>query len=173
MSEEPKFIADTMLGSLARWLRILGYDTVYENSMEDWMILRRAELEGRIILTRDRGLHRRAVKRGLKSILLGDEDLAVKLAKIASLTGIRLYVDYDKTRCPEDNTLLKKITKKEASGRVPPRVYALHEDFWICPRCGKVYWVGSHWRMIEAVLSEARDKLGLYQKQLKKGAETL
>ncbi|MEL9909528.1 MAG: Mut7-C RNAse domain-containing protein [Desulfurococcus sp.] len=169
MSSEQKFIVDAMLGSLARWLRILGYDTVYGNKMEDWLILRRAELEGRIILTRDRSLHHKALKRGLKSILLQDEDLATMLARIAGLTGIRLYVDYEKTRCPEDNTPLRKTDKSEVRDKVPPRVYSIHEDFWICPRCGKVYWVGNHWRMIETILSDARKKLGMFQKQFEKG----
>jgi len=169
MNDEPKFIVDAMLGSLARWLRILGYDTVYGNKMEDWLILRRAELEGRVIITRDRGLHHKALKRGLRSILLQEEDIPTRLAKIAGLTGIRLYVDYEKTRCPEDNTSLKKVNKEEVKDKVPQRVYKIHEDFWICPRCGKVYWVGNHWKMIESILRDARSKLGIYQKRLERG----
>ncbi|MEM4516988.1 MAG: Mut7-C RNAse domain-containing protein, partial [Desulfurococcaceae archaeon] len=66
MNNEPRFIVDTMLGTVARWLRILGYDTVYDKSAEDWQIIRRAELEKRIIVTRDRGLHIKAIKSGLK-----------------------------------------------------------------------------------------------------------
>ncbi|ADV64491.1 Mut7-C RNAse domain-containing protein [Desulfurococcus mucosus] len=166
---EAKFIVDAMLGSLARWLRILGYDTVYGSRMEDWLILRRAELEGRIILTRDRGLHHKALKRGLKSILLQDDDLASMLAKVSGLTGVRLYVDYERTRCPEDNTPLRKVDKEEVKDKVPPRVYSMHEDFWVCPRCGKVYWVGNHWKMIESILGDARGKLGFFKGQLKRG----
>jgi len=62
MSSEPKFIVDNMLGSIARWLRILGYDTVYDRNAEDWAIVRRAQLEERIIITKDKGLHNRALK---------------------------------------------------------------------------------------------------------------
>jgi uncharacterized protein with PIN domain len=160
MSSEPKFIVDNMLGTVARWLRILGYDTVYDRKAEDWMILRRAELEGRIIITRDRGLHNKATKNGLRSILLWDDEMPDRLARISLIAGIRLTVDFTKTRCPEDNTPLVKVRdKSEIKGSVPPRVYSLHEDFWKCPRCGKVYWVGSHWRHIEKVLQEAREKL--------------
>ncbi len=156
MSEEPRFIVDTMLGRLARWLRILGYDTVYHRRLEDWKILKIASEENRIIITRDTGLHRRALNKGLKSILLEPDDMAERLALIAYLTGIRLYIDLDRTRCPICNTPLLRVSKKDVKDKVPRKVYELHDDFWICPRCGKVYWMGSHWRMIEKILEDAR-----------------
>lgn len=164
MSSEPKFIVDNMLGSIARWLRILGYDTVYDRNAEDWAIVRRAQLEGRIIVTKDKGLHNRALKNGVRSILVWEEDIADVLAHIAVVAGIKLSVDFDKTRCPEDNTPLVKVANKEKiKDKVPPRVYSLHEDFWECPRCGKVYWIGRHWRQIEKILGEARSKLEVYK----------
>ncbi len=156
MIREPRFIIDSMLGTLARWLRILGYDTLYSRSYEDWTILKIAEEQDRIIITRDQGLHRRALNRGLKSILVEMDDMAERLAYIAYMTGIRLYVDFSKSRCPICNAELVKVPKERVKDKVPPRVYKLHEDFWICPRCGKVYWVGSHWRKIEEILAEAR-----------------
>lgn len=159
MSHEPRFIVDTMLGSVARWLRILGYDTIYDRSAEDWQIIKRAELEKRIIITRDRGLHTKAIKSGLKSILLWEDDMSDRLAHIALVSGIRLGVNLDKTRCPEDNTSLVKADREKIKDRVPVGVYSVHNDFWECPRCGKVYWIGSHWKQIEKVLKEARDKL--------------
>jgi uncharacterized protein with PIN domain len=161
MSKEPAFIVDTMLGRIARWLRILGYDTLYYRRIEDWRIIRIAEKENRIIVTRDRGLHRRALKRGLKSILLEDDDMASRLATIAYFTGIRLYIDLDRTRCPICNTPLRKAEKSEVRGKVPDKIYELHDDFWICPKCGKVYWIGSHWRMMEKILEEARRIYGM------------
>ncbi|MEM2025047.1 MAG: DUF5615 family PIN-like protein, partial [Desulfurococcaceae archaeon] len=92
MFSGPKFVVDTMLGSLARWLRILGYDTLYEREIEDWQILRRAELESRVIITRDRGLHNKAMKHGLRSILIWEEDMSDRLAHIAVIAGIKLSV---------------------------------------------------------------------------------
>lgn len=167
MDDEPRFIVDNMLGSLARWLRILGYDTVYDRKSEDWQLLRRAELERRIIITRDRGLHNKAIKQGFKSILLWEDELSDRLAHIAIVTGIRLGVDFNKTRCPEDNTLLIKVLKEKVKGRVPDTVYNLHSDFWECPKCGKIYWVGSHWRMIEKTLNEAREKLEILKSRMR------
>ncbi|MEM0000231.1 MAG: Mut7-C RNAse domain-containing protein [Desulfurococcaceae archaeon] len=159
MSDEPRFIVDNMLGTVARWLRILGYDTVYDKKAEDWQVLRRAELEKRVIVTRDRALHNKAIKLGLKSILLWEDGMADRLAHVAVVTGIRLSVDFQRTRCPEDNTPLVKVDKEKVKEKVPLNVYKLHGDFWECPRCGKVYWIGSHWRMIERILSDAREKL--------------
>ncbi|MEM0004246.1 MAG: Mut7-C RNAse domain-containing protein [Desulfurococcaceae archaeon] len=159
MDNEPRFIVDTMLGTVARWLRILGYDTVYDRNYEDWQIIRRAELEKRIIVTRDRGLHNKAIKHGLKSIILWEDSMPDRLAHIALVTGIKLSIDFNKTRCPEDNALLVKADKEKVKDKVPAGVYRVHNDFWECPRCGKVYWIGSHWKLIEKILMEARDRL--------------
>jgi uncharacterized protein with PIN domain len=158
-SSEPRFIVDTMLGTVARWLRILGYDTVYDREASDWQIIRRAELEGRIIVTRDRALHHKAIRSGVRSIYIPDAEMPTRLAYLALLAGIRLYIDHEKTRCPEDNTPLVKVGKERVRGKVPEAVYRLYSDFWLCEKCGKVYWIGSHWRMIEKILSEARARL--------------
>jgi uncharacterized protein with PIN domain len=161
--EEPRFIVDTMLGNVARWLRILGYDTLYRRDYKDWEILKIAREEDRIIITRDRGLHNRALNNGLNSIYLYMDEMHERLAYIALLTGIRLYVDLEKSRCPVCNGELRKASKEEIKDKVPPRVYRLYSDFWICTRCKKVYWIGSHWVKIEEILREAREKLEEYK----------
>lgn len=166
--DEPRFIVDNMLGSIARWLRILGYDTVYDRDADDWQIIRRAELEKRIIVTRDRALHNKALKYGLKSILLWEDEIEGRLAHIAFVTGIRLGVDFTKTRCPEDNTPLIKVDKERVKDKIPPGVYRLHSDFWVCSRCGKVYWVGRHWRTIDTILSRSREDLEKLRERTKR-----
>lgn len=160
---EPRFIVDTMLGTVARWLRMLGYDTLYDNEYEDWEILRIAEREDRIVITRDSGLHRKAINNGIKSIYLSMNDMAERLAYIALYTGLNLYVDLEKSRCPICNSELRKVPKVFVKDKVPPRVYRFYEDFWICSKCGKVYWVGSHWIKIEEILSKARNILEKYK----------
>ncbi|MEM4717590.1 MAG: Mut7-C RNAse domain-containing protein [Desulfurococcaceae archaeon] len=167
MSSDPRFIVDNMLGTIARWLRMIGYDTLYERYSEDWQIIRRAELEDRVIITRDKALHNKALRHGLRCVFLWESTMPDRLAHIALVTGIRLNVDFNKTRCPEDNTLLEKVEKEKISNNVPPRVYKLHSDFWRCPKCGKVYWIGRHWRHIELTLREAREKLDFLKSQLK------
>jgi len=161
--EEPRFIVDTMLGNVARWLRILGYDTLYKKDYKDWEILSIAEEEKRVIVTRDHSLHRKAINRGCKSIYLSHDDMAERLAWIAYVVGIRLYVDLEKSRCPICNGDLRKTGKNEVKDRVPDRVYQLYSDFWVCKRCGKVYWLGSHWVKIEDILEKARAMLEEYK----------
>ncbi len=163
MDSEPRFIVDTMLGNIARWLRILGYDTLYRRDYEDWEIIKIAGRDDRIIVTRDRGLHRKALNNGLKSIYLSMDDMAKRLAFIAFVSGIKLYVDLEKSRCPICNGELRKVSKEQVKDKVPPRVYRLYDDFWICSRCGKVYWIGSHWIKIEEILSDARKFLEEYR----------
>lgn len=140
-----KFIADSMLGRLARWLRLLGYDTLYFPEIEDRVLLRISREEERILLTRDT----RLVKiRGLKRFLLLDEnDPFQQLKKV--ITTLRLdkggqCISPLLIRCLICNTLLEKIPKESAKGMVPEYVYNTVEEFKLCPICRKFYWKGTH-----------------------------
>ncbi len=157
MSVEVSFIVDTMLGSIARWLRMLGYDTLYYNDLDDWRIINIAARNNRVVITRDRGLYAKCVKSNLKCLLLEEESIENRLAKISRKYGIRLYIDLEKSRCPVCNGELAKVSKESVVGKVPQRVYERNNDFWICRSCGKVYWIGRHWRRIEDTLKRARE----------------
>jgi len=150
-----RFIVDSMLGSLARWIRMLGYDTVYARDMHDSEILEAARDEGRILVTRDRGLYRRALRRGVQAILVSPEP-AKALAQLAGRYGITLVINPDTSRCPLCNSPLARRGRDEVKGRVPASVYERHMVFWVCTGCGQVYWKGGHWRGIEKTLMEAR-----------------
>jgi len=153
-----RFIVDSMLGGLARWLRMLGYDTLYAKNWHDARILEVAESEGRAVVTRDHGLYVRAVKRGLEAVIV-PEELEDALAILALRFGIELKVDPDRSRCPLCNASLRRASAEEVKGRVPPQVLERHSVFWVCTGCGQVYWRGGHWRGIEATLAEARKRL--------------
>ncbi|MGC8975448.1 MAG: Mut7-C RNAse domain-containing protein [Thermoprotei archaeon] len=150
-----KFIADTMLGNLARWLRILGYDTLYSSFFEDWKLLRYAEEEERILLTRDESLYRRARARGLGTVLITSDDIAEMLVQVAIKTGIELSFNPSRTRCPECNTLLIKISRAEALSLLGGDLVTKYEEFWRCGKCGKIYWQGNHWKTINSILERA------------------
>lgn len=156
---EPKFIVDTMLGNVARWLRMLGYDTLYFKKIEDWKILLMALKDERVILTRDHGLCNRARKKGAKCLLLEQDTMEERLAYISVKTGIRLYMDLERSRCPICNYELVKVDRETVRDKVPRRVYEKHNDFWYCRKCGKVYWIGKHWKGIEETLKKAREIL--------------
>ncbi len=154
MPADPRFVVDTMLGNLARWLRILGYDTIYSPTMEDWAILRIAEKEKRIIVTRDTGLYRRAVRKGLNAVLVSDTEVRDMLKTLSTRCGIRTSFDENDTRCPTCNGVLRKTDSLvEVSGKVDSHILSSYKIYWICSYCGKVYWKGKHWGNIEKILS--------------------
>jgi|Deesub1362A_J573_1020465.scaffolds.fasta_scaffold01396_2 hypothetical protein len=153
-----RFVADSMLGRLARWLRILGYDTVYFPHIEDRLILRIAREEDRILLTRDRGL----VKvRGLKRyLLLRENDPFKQLKEVITALRLTPYRGSDRfgipslVRCPVCNALLRRIPKEEAEGHVPEYVYNTVREFKRCPGCGRFYWKGTHPERAQRKLTE-------------------
>lgn len=152
-----KFVADTMLGNLARWLRLLGYDTLYSSSFEDWRLLRITEEEKRTLLTRDESLFRRARAKGLSVVLIMYDDIAEMLAYVAAKTGIELSFNPSRTRCPECNTLLAKISRAEALSLLGNNVATKYDEFWRCGKCGKIYWQGNHWKTINLILEKANN----------------
>ncbi len=149
-----RFVVDSMLGSLARWLRILGYDTLYAKDWHDTQILETASKENRIIVTRDRGLYNRARRKKLRAVYV-TSDVVKSLAILAQSIGLRLHVEPNRSRCPLCNATLREANKDEVKGRVPPRVLELYDKFWVCTGCGQVYWIGGHWRGIMQTLEEA------------------
>ena len=158
MGEEKRFIADAMLGSLARWLRIMGYDVLYSRSYTDGQILSIAEKTGRIILTRDRGLYSRARRRGVPAVYVSTDTIEERLAELIVKAGLRLRLDPSRSRCPECNAPLVVVRDKEkVRDRVPPGALKTYDVFYVCPRCGRVYWEGGHWRNIRRIAREAEE----------------
>lgn len=144
---KPRLLVDAMLGSLARWLRILGYDARYaDNVASDDEIARVAEEEERIVVTRDRRLSQRT-----KSILVAmDDDLDEQIVKVLVATGDRPSEKDLFTRCSLCNAPLDRAVAGEVAGLVPDGVLTEDRDFKKCPTCGQVYWKGTHWdRIIE------------------------
>jgi uncharacterized protein with PIN domain len=137
-----RFAVDTMLGTLAKWLRAFGYDAEYLPHAADDDILRLASEEGRVVLTRDAALAGRAGERGLL-VPQGavEAQLKVIVAKYPRPGSPPL------SRCLSCNAMLESAGKELArkGGSVPPGVLAREEEFWLCPRCGKFFWPGSHY----------------------------
>lgn len=136
--ERPRFVVDTMLGSLARWLRMMGYDTAYAKDMDDEEVVRLATGEGRTIVTRDREL---GSKPG--AILIDEGELDLQLKAIHEKVG--LAMDEASIRCSSCNGTLVDLPKEEASELVPKGALESNDVFWRCESCGKAYWRGTHW----------------------------
>lgn len=152
----PAFFADAMLGRLARWLRMLGYDTAYDKVIADESLISRVLTEQRWLLTRDSYLVQRKVLRGRHTLIVSDH-LQEQLQQLQSELHIKLDLS-DKTasRCASCNNILKPIPHEKATSTVPAYVAILHSRFVQCPNCERVYWPGTHWTHMLARLQELR-----------------
>ncbi|MBI5025404.1 MAG: Mut7-C RNAse domain-containing protein [Nitrospirae bacterium] len=172
-----KFIADSMLGRLAKWLRLLGFDTIYYPEIENSLLLRIAKEQGRLVLTRDTSLikvrelkevrpaplrgarpgsQESGVEEPKKFFLLIDNDPFEQLKAVVTHFNLKNFSLMH--RCVECNSLLQRVSKMQVQGSVPEYVF-LHSDlFNKCPGCGRIYWHGSHPQKIKDKLKEILSK---------------
>lgn len=153
----PRFFADVMLGRLARWLRLLGFDTAFESDVSDADLVRRALLEDRVVLTRDRRLPR---EWRTDAVYVVDshstsEQLAEVMREFKLSAQLRLF-----RICSRCNRALVPAEPGDLKERIPARILELHDSFRGCPSCGRVYWSGSHTsrmrRVVEGLLATTR-----------------
>jgi uncharacterized protein with PIN domain len=137
-----------MLGTLAKWLRILGYDTVFDTHLDDHGLVRLARAEDRVLLTRDRALARR---RGVRVLLVESEALDEQVRQVLGDLGLRPQRAF--SRCPVCNEALDDLDREAARDLVPAYVADTHETFRRCPGCERVYWRGSHWQQMDEKLA--------------------
>ena len=152
-----RFLVDGMLGGLARWLRILGYEVRYDAGAKDNDLLTIAGEENMVLLTRDEELSQRAVANKIASALVVGETEEERLAQMANSFGVRLDTNMAETRCPECGASLIEKSKSDIADEVPEESLKTYDQFWKCSNqsCEKVYWVGSHWKHIRQTLEEA------------------
>lgn len=149
-----RFIADSMLGRLARWLRILGYDTAYETVITDEALVERAVQDQRWLLTRDRRLAIRKLIRDRHTLIISDH-LDEQLRQLRDELQLPLDLSVDRGyRCAACNQRLVVIPREEAVSKVPPLVTEQHHRFMQCRCCGRVYWPGIHWTNIRQQLTQ-------------------
>ena len=143
-----KFVVDCMLGSLAKWLRLLGYDTLYANRASDRELVRVARAEGRILLTRDLALSR---SRNVSAVFVESQQLPEQLRQTITVLG--LSPTESLSRCPVCNGELQAVPVEVVADRVPPYVAQTQTQFHVCRTCSKVYWPGTHWQAMRSRLS--------------------
>ena len=152
-----KFLCDQMLGTLAKWLRLLGFDTLYANDkMTDDDILHLAKAEHRMILSRDKTLIKRGKKLDLSVLEVQTVDLNEQLRQVLSKASVEPKKVL--SRCSLCNTLLQPISKEKVKDTVPPRIFQHNESFWICPTCDKIYWAGTHYENILETMRQLTKK---------------
>ena len=150
-----RFIVDCMLGKLAKWLKILGFDALYFSKIEDGDLMALAQKEGRVLLSRDNGLIGKSCN--IKTLFIESEDWNTQVEQV--LNEFELWEDVSPySRCIECNVELRDLPKKKARNLVTPFVFEQAESFALCPECGRVFWKGTHHRDMEFKIEEILKK---------------
>ena len=152
---ESKFILDVHLGKLARYLRMIGFDTLYENNYEDSKIVKIAKDEKRIILTRDVELLK--IKTITHGYWVRSKDPVKQLNEIVLrfdlFSNIKTFY-----RCITCNGIIKKTTKESVLDKLQPKTKLYYNDFYQCISCEKVYWKGSHYYKMKSFINNLKEK---------------
>ncbi|NWF78404.1 MAG: Mut7-C RNAse domain-containing protein [Chloroflexi bacterium] len=152
---EIKFIADNNVGKLARWLRLMGYDTRLLKQKDDRQMIKTALSENRVILTKDaQFMKRRLVTSGtLKALHIKQDDPKLQVQQVVKT----LQLDYHFkpfSLCLECNQALLPRGKEEVQNLVPPHVLETQTQYTECPACHRIYWPGTHWRAMVKKLQD-------------------
>ncbi|MFC2070187.1 Mut7-C RNAse domain-containing protein [Chloroflexota bacterium] len=157
-----KFVVDHNVGKLAKWLRMMGYDTVLFTGEDDWAMVITALNEDRVVLTKDTGIMKMGVvvSGRLKAILIESDKPEEQIEQV-----IRAFKLSDEseffTICMECNQLLEKRTKQQVEDKVPPYVFQTQGYFMECPSCNRIFWKGTHWQAmaekLEKIIGDSAD----------------
>lgn len=146
------------MGKLTKWLRMMGFDSLFFNGSDDSDMVRQALTENRVILTRDTEIIlRKVVKKGqIKAILISSEFPEIQMIQVIETLNLADSLQ-PFTRCLECNALLVEQVKERIKNRVPPYVFSTQEQYMECPACHRIYWRGTHW---EAMIKRLQSLTG-------------
>ncbi len=144
-----------MLGKLAKWLKILGFDTVFFARIDDDELIAIAQKEGRVLLTRDTGITNKALD--VQTHFIWSEEWPQQVRQVLDDFDLRSDVR-PHSRCIDCNAILKQLTKSRAKNLVTPFVFEHADFFAICPECGRVFWRGTHFKDMESRLNRLLGK---------------
>jgi len=150
-----KFIADRMLGKLAKELRMLGYDTVYYRGEDAYPLIKLAREEGRVILTRTTKLTPKRPEDRIVRIM--EDKPSFQLRELIQIKIISLHEETPFTRCLVCNILLNEMPREEAEGKVPDFIFYQRKEFFRCPQCSRIYWQGSHQDHMQKKIEELKN----------------
>ena len=158
---EIKFIADNNVGKLARWLRLIGYDTLLFKQKDDGQMIKIALSENRVILTKDaQFMKRRLVTNGkLKTIHIKQDDPKLQVQEVVKTLNLNYHFK-PFSLCLECNRALVARDKEEVKNLVPARVFETQTQYTECPACQRIYWPGTHWQAMVKKLQDLQGKCG-------------
>jgi len=156
-----KFIADNNVGKLARWLRLIGYDTLLFKQKDDGRMIKTALNEDRVILTKDtQFMKRRLVTNGqLKAILIKQDDPKTQIQEVVKTLDLNYHFK-PFSLCLECNQTLIARGKEEVQSLVPPHVLETQTQYTECPACHRIYWQGTHWQAMVKKLQDLQREGG-------------
>jgi len=155
---EVKFIADNNVGKLARWLRLIGYDTLLFEQKDDGQMIKIALSEDRVILTKDtQFMKRRLVTNGrLKAILIRQDDPKLQVREVVKTLNLNYHFK-PFSLCLECNKVLIPRGREEVKNLIPAHVFETQTQYMECPACHRIYWQGTHW---QAMVKKLQDLQG-------------
>ncbi len=146
-----KFLVTKELGRLAKWLRILGYDTAYFKEENKSSLVIEALREERVILTRNK---RFSLPKGVRFLWIKGNLVKEQLSEVIKELNLSLDEDTMFSRCTICNEEISPISKDKVKDRVPEYVFKTQADFFICPNCQRIYWQGTHWGNVTSIIRE-------------------
>ncbi len=159
-NSKPIFFVDAMLGNLAKKLRLLGFDSLYSSSIKDDELLRIAKNENRIIVTKDAELAQKAIKNEIMTVSITKESEVEQFFQINEIIKLgKCVIGVNTSRCPVCNNELRQIEKKDVMKKVPDGVFEITNDFWICNKCEKIFWEGTHIKNLQKFTMELNERL--------------
>jgi len=150
-----KFTSNHNVGKLGRWLRMIGYDTVFFDGRDDAHLVAIALAESRLILTRDTQIIQRGIitSERLKAILINSDEPEAQIRQV--IDTLNLDCQFRPFAiCLECNQTLEEMGQEEIKGRVPPYVFRTQSQYMECPTCHRVYWKGTHWVTMTQTLNK-------------------
>ena len=156
-----RFIVDHNVGKLAKWLRMMGYDTLFFSGSDDSGMIATALAEGRVLLTRDTQIaKRRLVTTGrLKAIIIGSDEPELQLEQVIGTLDLEIKFR-PFSLCQECNQPLVERSKGQVKERVPPYVFKTQDQYMECPSCHRIYWRGTHWQAMTQKLKRFMEYQG-------------
>ncbi|OLY93427.1 Uncharacterized conserved protein, contains PIN domain [Cnuella takakiae] len=146
--QKPQFVADVHLGRLAKWLRMLGFDTQYANDIQLPQLLRTAHTQQRVLLTRNSRLEHNPF---IQKLVLSSENPEAQLQEVFGHFQLQKFQE-PFSRCLACNGILESIAKAEIMHLLQPQTAAAFTEFWQCSNCGKLYWKGSHYERMTRLI---------------------
>ena len=158
---ESRFVADNNVGKLARWLRLIGYDTLLFKQKNDSQMIKTALQEDRVILTKDNQfMRRRLVTNGkLKAVYIKQDDPKLQVQAVVQILNLNYHFK-PFSLCLECNQVLMAQDKEEVQNRVPTHVFETQTQYTECPACHRIYWRGTQWQAMVKRLQELQSTAG-------------